>query len=928
MGSRKKGRRKQAVAKKPSQPTTKSGRPKPSKPKRPKLKRPKPTGWRKWAFRLAAATLVPALFFLVVEVGLRVCGYGYPTDFFVKIDGRDAYTTNQRFGWRFFPPPIARAPRVCEFPAEKAAHAYRVFILGGSAAMGTPDPAFAFGRMLEVMLQETHPGTKFEVINAAMTAVNSHVVLPIARDCADQHGDLFVVYMGNNEVVGPFGSGAVFEGFSPSLAAIRASVFLKATKIGQLIGNIAGGDDAYKQWKGMEMFSDRVTADDPRMANVYAHFRANLVDICEVAEASGARTVLCTVAANLKDTAPFAAAHRTDLTETETATWNEHYESGSALAAEGEHRRALEEFLKATAIDDRHAELQFRLGQTYLALEQFDKARQHFVLARDLDTLRFRADTRINEIIREVAAAASDRGVFLADAERSFQQSDRTGGGIPGREWFYEHVHMNPEGNYLLAKTVFEQVVAILPDSIRNEAPQSVVPPSQDRCFELLALTGWNRYRMESDISKMESRPPFTNQLDHDQRVAWRRQRLAQLRREGSSPAALADARRRYEAAMQRDGDDLELRRHFAQLLLLSGDYQEAAEHWQVLLERFPDMAEWRIDFGTVLKAQGKPDEAVAEFRRAICTDSRVASSAHFNIGAVRLEQGKLKDAAELFRQALDEDPDLAEAYNSLGAVYLQEGNSPDAIKCFRRALEIDPNLARAHHNLGYVLARQNALSEAAEHYRRALQIDPRHLITYPALASVLGRQGKPAEAMHQYRQAVRAAPDNAEAHYRLANVLVTHIGPREAIGEFREAVRLDPGHLRAGHNLAMALFELGRTDEAIQQYRRVLEQQPTFLPTLHELARILATHPDSRLRNGPEAVRLMQRACALAPREDPALLDTLASAYAETNRFDQAFSVATKALQLARSRGNQKLASAIERRRSLYRQRKPFHGF
>ena len=913
-------RRKKPRAEKSDFPNAKSDPPKPSNPRRPKV-----TGWRKWAFRLAAVTLVPALFFVLVEVGLRVFGYGYPSGFFVKIDGRDSYTTNQRFGWRFFPPAIARAPRPCEFPAEKPQNAYRVFVLGGSAAMGTPDPAFAFGRTLQAMLQDRYPDTQFEVINAAMTAINSHVAVPIARDCARHQPDLFIVYMGNNEVVGPFGSGTAFQGFSPNLTVIRASVYLKSTKIGQLIGNIAGGDDVRKTWRGMEMFEDHVAADDPRMKKVYSHFRANLADICDVAQASGAPTVVCTVPSNLKDTAPFAAVHRGDLDESESATWQGFYESGIALAEAGKHAEAVATFLEAAAIDDRHADLHFRLGHGFLAIEQFNKAREHLVLARDLDALRFRADTRINQIIRDVAGGKSDREAYLVDAQRAFQQSELTQHGLPGSELFYEHVHMNPEGNYLLAKTVFKQVAAILPDSIRGGASKSVSPPPPRRCFELVALTAWDRYRMASIISEMEAKPPFTNQLDHDKRQTLRQQHLEELRAAGTSPAALADAQRCYNAALERAGDDLELRRHFAQLLEERGEYEDAAEQWRVLLERFPDMAHWRIKLGTALKSQGKSDDAVAEFSEAMRLNPALASSAHFNIGTVRLEQGKLEDAAEQFHRALDADPDMAQAHNSLGAVLQHQGKSDDAIECFRRALTLDPNLAGAHHNLGYVLAGQDALREAAEHYRQALEIDPGHLKTYPALASVLARQGNTSEAMAQYRRAVRAAPDNADAHYRLANMLITRGAKLEAIGEFREVLRIDPDHVRAGHNLATALRLSGRTPEAIEQFRQVLQRQPDFLPACNALAGILASHPDPRFRNGAEAVRIMKEVCAQMPTKNPAYLNTLAAAYAEANQFEEAVSVATKALNVARAQTNQKLAAAIEYRLALYRRDRPF---
>ena len=148
-------------------------------------------------------------------------------------------------------------PEPCILSA-KPAGTVRIFVLGGSAAQGIPDPSFSFGRILEVMLRERYPDVKFEVVNAAMTAINSHVALEIARDCAAHQPDLFVVYMGNNEVVGPYGPGTVFQQWSPSrrldsrqrLAEINARRAVARRRDG-LVPSRNGSPTA---WRGMEMF--------------------------------------------------------------------------------------------------------------------------------------------------------------------------------------------------------------------------------------------------------------------------------------------------------------------------------------------------------------------------------------------------------------------------------------------------------------------------------------------------------------------------------------------------------------------------------------------------------------------------------------------------------------------------------------------------
>ena len=200
----------------------------------------------------------------------------------------------------------------------KAEGTCRIFILGESAAMGTPEPAFAFGRMLEAMLRQRYPGVRFEVVDAAMTAINSNVLVPVAQECTRQKADVLIVYMGNNEVIGPYGPGTVLGRYTPSRWMIRAGMLVKSWRIGQLLQNLLQPNEARgkvsSEWQGMEAFLGRnVTADDPRLATVYEHFRTNLQSICDLARRSDAKVLLATVATNLKDCAPLAAVHRVEL---------------------------------------------------------------------------------------------------------------------------------------------------------------------------------------------------------------------------------------------------------------------------------------------------------------------------------------------------------------------------------------------------------------------------------------------------------------------------------------------------------------------------------------------------------------------------------------------------------------------------------------
>ena len=193
---------------------------------------------RRWLFTIVSITIVPFLLLLGTELGLHLAGFGYPSNYFVKKRNNKTFLSNQRFGWRFFSPQMARNPFLFNLPLEKPAGTYRIFVLGGSAAKGEPDYSFNFARILEQMLSHHYPNRKFEIINTAMVAINSHVVHEITKDSAKLKPDLFIVYLGNNEVVGPFGAGTIFQSFSPNLAMIRASLWVKSLKIGQVLDSL------------------------------------------------------------------------------------------------------------------------------------------------------------------------------------------------------------------------------------------------------------------------------------------------------------------------------------------------------------------------------------------------------------------------------------------------------------------------------------------------------------------------------------------------------------------------------------------------------------------------------------------------------------------------------------------------------------------
>ena len=494
------------------------------------------SGRRVWLFRLATVIVAPLLFLGLLELGLRAVGYGYDPHVTVqcRIDGKPYLGDNVKFAWRFFPPILAREFEPFAFPAQKPPNTCRIFVLGSSAAQGIPNNAFCFGRFLKVMLEERFPGVHFEVITTGMAAINSHVVLEIAKECARYDPDLFVVYMGNNEVVGPYGPGTVLTPALSNLHVIRFGIALRATKIGQLVTGLFGSHGLSRggpqYWRGMEMFlGQQVRADDPRLGATYDHLRRNLEDICRAAAGAGADTVLCTVGTNLRDCPPFASLHRPDLTPQQQKRWEALYKQGVETQAQNKNAEAIAFYLQAAEIDDSYAELQFRLGRCYQVAGDDQNARDRYIRARDLDTLRFRADSRINEIIRDVARQTELSRVHLAHVAEVLDANSPHC--LSGEEFFHEHVHLTFEGNYTVAKTVLGQIEPTLIGRLGDKASPRGTVLTREQCAQRLAYNDWSRHETVGLIAhSFLAKAPFTNQLYHKERLDRLNQQLKQMK--------------------------------------------------------------------------------------------------------------------------------------------------------------------------------------------------------------------------------------------------------------------------------------------------------------------------------------------------------------------------------------------------------------
>jgi tetratricopeptide (TPR) repeat protein len=626
-----------------------------------------------WAFRIAALVFIPLTLFIGLELVLRISGFGYSPHIAIKqkIGKNNLYCYNIKMGWRFFPKKIAREFDGFAFKINKDPKTYRIFILGGSAAVGTPDPIYHFGRFLEEMLKNEYPQTDFEVINVAMTAINSHAVYQIAKSCAQFEPDLLILYMGNNEVVGPFGARTVLAPLSPSLSLIRANLAMTSTNTGQLFQSILSSVDSRHEipqtWGGMEMFlEEKIRFDTDALQVVKSHFEQNLRDICNVGIKTGAKVVVSSVGCNLKDSPPFASLHRADLSKTDKQLWEQSYEEGIEYETDGHYTQAIKNYLAAVEIDETFADLQFRLGRCYWNLGEYSQAKERYIKARDYDALRFRADTQINKIISSVAEDRMSQGIYFVDISKAMEENSPHN--IPGNELFYEHVHYKFEGNYILAKTLFNQIRKILPEKIlqyRKKLPTLTL----SQCEKRFMYTVFEKHQNVTYVlDVLVRRPPFTNQLYHDE----------------------------FIKKLENEIDDLKqgIQQNLKSILSM---YDET-------IQQYPH--DWRLRWklGNIYEREVKNHErASLEYEKIL--QYLPYSKAYGRLVSIFTMQNKLDKAEYYCRELIKMRPAVGDSYFYMGAIFLRKGEYDNVIKYLSQGIEFDPDSAIALNNLAWIYA-------------------------------------------------------------------------------------------------------------------------------------------------------------------------------------------------------------------------------
>ena len=400
-----------------------------------------------------------------------------------------------------------------------------------------------------------------------------------------------------------------------------------------------------------------------------------------------------------------------------------------------------------------------------------------------------------------------------------------------------------------------------------------------------------------------------------------------------------------------------------------AGDLSAAAALLDAFLRLRPDDVAALVWLGEVRLAQDRPVSARPLFEQALAL--RPGSlSARYGLGRAALQAEDHQRAVDLLEEILARDPSAAAAHYPLGMAYRGLGDEPraaahlqrrrgaalrpadplmaevdtllesarayeargnDALDreewsaaadLFRRGLELDPDNPALRHRLGTALYVMGDVEGAMAEFERVMRESPDFPAVHYSVGVLLQGAGRHREAIERFETALRYQPTDGEARLRLALSERRAGDPGAALEHYRAVLRMDPDVIDARFGVAMSLVQLRRYREARDRLAEGLESFPGASIFPHALARLLAAAPAAEVRDGPRALRLVER---LAQGERTIDLgETMAMTLAELGRYGEAAAVQRDLIAAAEAEGMRAAVPRLAANLRLYEQGRP----
>ncbi len=578
-------------------------------------------GFRKLLIKIIALSM-PLLILAVLEAVLRLFSYGDNLNLFITnpAEGYEHYSiVNPAVGKKYFQKFEYDAPPNDIFLRQKPEGTFRIFVLGSSTVFGFPfERNLMFSRILHKRLEDTYPDRQIEVVNTAITAINSYTLLDFADEIIKYDPDAILLYAGHNEFYGAFGIGSN-ESMSKSRILTRIHLWLMDLRFYQLIRDIinstivnmgAGRSDKVHGTLMKRIAANkniRYKSDDYLMA--MERYRQNMGDLLKKFKDKNVPVFFSEVISNVKDIKPLSSVTTGSTDEAMNA---------------------------------------FTTAETAYRNEDYEKARQYFYKAKDLDGIRFRASEELNQIIRELCREYDSYHVPML--ERFEQKSPH---GIIGNNLLTEHVHPNIEGNFLMADVFFAEIIKT---GIMGEVDSNLLYPS-DYYKINWGYTALDSLLAHHRIENLKTHWPFVpiNAKLPDYRSSYR-------------PGSMVDS---MAFIAFRDPEEFldNLRLDLAREYEVQGEIYKAYREYEALLRTNPYIAANYRDAASSLIRLGHLPLALKYFKKSL--EYEQSFYARYRMGEIYLIKADYQNARKSFQEAFSATSEFGDQIKTLGKAYM-----------------------------------------------------------------------------------------------------------------------------------------------------------------------------------------------------------------------------------------------------------------
>ncbi|SFB90210.1 hypothetical protein SAMN05216167_10153 [Spirosoma endophyticum] len=645
-----------------------------------------------------AFSILLSLFLLcLIEISLRLFNYGHDLRLFIDYPGdRNFLVLNPDASKKYFTnQTIATTGNIEPFKKKKDLNTLRIFVLGESTTIGYPYfHNGSFHRWLQYRLTHTFPDRNFEIINIALTAVNSYTVYGFAKDVVDYEPDAVLIYSGHNEYYGALGVGSTENlGGNPQL--VNTLLYLRQFRLVQLMTNVyetiqptISGNKGNSGGTRMKLMvaDQKIPYDSELYQRGVEQFRHNINATLSLLAQHTIPVFISNLVSNEKDLKPFVSF---PVGRTTFPGFNQQYALGVAAFERKDFSDAFTYFKAANQIYNGHALCNYYLGRIAYLQGEFSQAKTYFKKANDLDGLRFRAPTSFNDMLSQLCT--NYKNAHLVDTKATFER--KSANGIIGNELILEHVHPNLLGYALLADTFYEALKKEKFISVPKEKEISVEQLLQampiTKVDSLAGLYKVSNLKRNWPFNEVMAAQPFTVETTEEkiaydlttQKTGWL-ESLSKLYDYYLNKHDFEKARRTVEALVLEYPTDA---RYAEKAAMLSGELKDdknAIFYFKKAFALVPSFDKARYLFVLFLKLD-QPEQAIPYLDYAIQNNT-----SQFNLSPVKAYAEQVVQ----LKKKLVNDPKNVAILTQIANAYYRMDNRAGAANYGQKVLTVDAN--------------------------------------------------------------------------------------------------------------------------------------------------------------------------------------------------------------------------------------------